>query len=179
MAKIQIINPIKFPYWDELLLTNPESDIYHTSAWARVLNETYRYRPLYFTIIEDGHLTGLVPIMEIKSILTGRRGVSLPFSDECSPVVSDANMFELLFRKILEYAKRAGWNHVELKGGQKQLSQHPASNVFAIHTLNLDTNIDDLFGFTALESLIECACFRGQAYDVEKRHCDGRCRCRT
>ena len=63
---LEIINPIDYPNWDELLLTNDQTTFFHTSDWAKVLCESYRYKPLYFTVIEDGKLSALIPIMEIK-----------------------------------------------------------------------------------------------------------------
>jgi hypothetical protein len=73
MTEIQIINPIEYPGWDELLLTSTQSTFFHTSAWAKVLSESYKYKPLYFTIIEKGMLSALIPVMEINSFLTGKR----------------------------------------------------------------------------------------------------------
>ena len=73
--EVEIINPIEYPGWDDLLLTNDQSSFFHTSAWASVLVESYSYTPLYFTIIEAGKLSALIPLMEIKSFLTGKRGI--------------------------------------------------------------------------------------------------------
>ena len=42
---ISIINPIKHPDWDDLLLTADRATFFHTTAWARVLSESYGYKP--------------------------------------------------------------------------------------------------------------------------------------
>lgn len=86
---IDIINPMDFRGWDDLLASAPECTFFHTSAWAKVLWETYHYRPLYFTLLNDNKLLALMPIMEVKSIFTGLRGVSLPFTDYCEPITTD------------------------------------------------------------------------------------------
>ena len=54
MNPITIVNPLEYPNWDELLLTNDQSTFFHTSAWARVLHASYKYKPLYFTSIDNG-----------------------------------------------------------------------------------------------------------------------------
>ena len=87
--KIQIINPIDYPDWDDLLLTNDQTTFFHTSAWAKVLCESYKYRPLSFTVIENGKLSALIPIMEVSSLLTGKRAVSLPVTDECHAITQN------------------------------------------------------------------------------------------
>ena len=113
---IQIINPIEHPGWDDLLRTADQASFFHTSGWARVLSETYGYEPLYFTIVDGDRLTGLIPVMEVKSFLTGKRGVSLPFTDMCEPVAEEQQTFEALLKEAAAYGRRAGWRHLEIRG---------------------------------------------------------------
>jgi hypothetical protein len=68
---LQIINPITYPGWDDLLLSTPDCSFFHSSAWARVLAESYSYTPKYFTMMDDGRLVALIPVMEVNSFLTG------------------------------------------------------------------------------------------------------------
>ena len=69
---LQILNPLTYPNWDELLLTHEDYSFFHTTAWARVLHESYGYKPLYFTAIENGRLSALIPVMEVNSFITGK-----------------------------------------------------------------------------------------------------------
>ena len=112
---IQIINPIEYPNWDELLLTNDKTTFFHTSAWAKVLHESYRYKPLYFTLIDNDKLEVLIPVMEIKSFLTGLRGVSLPFADHCPPIAKSEKDFNNTFNEVINCGKKADWKTIDLK----------------------------------------------------------------
>ena len=145
MSEIQIINPCTYPHWDDLLLTHPETTFFQTAAWAKVLSESYDYKPLYFTILEDGRLAGLVPIMEINSVLTGRRGVSLPFTDECHPIAKNDEYFETVMNTISDYGNRAGWKFVQIRGGQDYFKQAPANTIYCRHTLKLSSDVDLIF----------------------------------
>ena len=145
MSDIQIINPCTYPHWDELLETNDQTTFFHTAAWAKVLSESYGYKPLYFAIIEDGYLIGLVPIMEIDSVLTGRRGVSLPFTDECHPIAKNDKYFETVMNTISQYGKKAGWKYIQIRGGQDHFRQAPANTIYCQHTLKLSTDLDLIF----------------------------------
>ena len=58
--------------WDELLLTSDQSIFFQTSAWAKVLCESYNYTPLYFITKDDDRLSSLIPVMEVNSFLTGK-----------------------------------------------------------------------------------------------------------
>ena len=82
-ASVQIVDPLAIPDWDALVMSLPGHSFFHSSAWARVLEQTYGYKPIYFAKVENGKLSGLLPMMEVDSWLTGKRCVSLPFSDQC------------------------------------------------------------------------------------------------
>ena len=145
MPNIQIINPIEYPNWDEVLLTNPDSTFFHTSAWARVLHESYRYIPLYFTIIENGKMSSLIPIMGIKSFITGKRGVSLPFTDKCTPILKGENHYKDVTKTIIDYGKKVGWKYFELRGGNEYLSRKLHLTSFYFHYIDLTAGKHKVF----------------------------------
>jgi hypothetical protein len=138
MADVQIINPTSCLPWDDLLLTHPDTTFFHTAAWAKVLSESYGYKPLYFTIFDNGQLAGLIPVMEIDSFLTGKRGVSLPFTDICHPIADSDNIFRGLLECITQYGRRAVWKSIELRGGSGFLNGAPSSSEKFFHSIRID-----------------------------------------
>jgi len=134
---IEIIDPTQFPDWDSLILRHSEASFFHSAAWAKVLQKAYGFTPLYFTIFDGGLLSACLPVMEIDSFLTGRRGVSLPFSDYCEPLASSQEEFQELFTEATEYGKQHRWKSLELRGGGSFLATHPASSTYLLHTLDL------------------------------------------
>jgi CelD/BcsL family acetyltransferase involved in cellulose biosynthesis len=138
--KVELINPVEHPHWDDLLLTSDQTTFFHSSAWAQVLSESYGYIPRYFTAIENGKLIGLLPVMEIKSFLTGRRGVSLPFTDSCDPLAGDQDSFEALLNEAAEYGRQAKWKYIEIRGGSSFLANQPASAEHFVHCLDLNAD---------------------------------------
>jgi hypothetical protein len=142
---ISILNPLEHPDWDALLLTSDRATFFHTTAWARVLVESYGYQPLYFTLIEGGKLAGLIPVMEIKSFLTGKRGVSLPFTDICHPFADTAATFQALMDGLREYGHRAGWKFIEFRGGSDFFNGAPNCAEHFAHILDLHGSEQGLF----------------------------------
>jgi hypothetical protein len=79
----------------------------------------------------------LLPLMEVDSWLTGRRGVALPFTDHCDPLSESAADVQRLFQNALAWGRSRGWKSIELRGGRKDLSPAPASLAFYGHRLDL------------------------------------------
>ncbi|MBU0481705.1 MAG: GNAT family N-acetyltransferase [Proteobacteria bacterium] len=144
--QVQIINPIDSPRWDERILATGRATFFHSAAWAATLAETYRYRPCYFALLtDDQEIRAMVPLMEVQSFITGRRGVSLPFSDCCEHISENAIDTACLLACILYYGKKQGWNSLELRPGGKIAADRPLSNTYLGHTLSLSPGEEALF----------------------------------
>jgi len=141
---LTIVNPLEIPNWDDLIAEHEEAMIFHTSSWARVLRDSYGYKPCYMVSFENNRLKILVPIMEIKSFLTGTRGVSLPFTDFCPPLVSSGVSLEENLVQIFEFARKSSWKHVELRGATPGMDQISSSVVLINHTLALSKDPDEI-----------------------------------
>src|SRR5438045_8572700 len=71
----RIINPLCERDWDNWITSHPEATVFHSSAWARVLSEAYGHRPCYLRILTHGEPLALVPLMEVGTLFTRRRGI--------------------------------------------------------------------------------------------------------
>lgn len=142
---LKIVDPTEFPNWDSLVVFLSDYSFFYSSAWAKVLMEAYRYKPLYFCALEDERLCALLPVMEVSSFITGKRGVSLPFTDRCEPFVNDQVQFDALLAHAKEYGKPKGWSHFELRGGMPFLTGVSPSVSFLGHTLDLEIGEGRLF----------------------------------
>ena len=142
---LEVINPLKYPGWDELLLTNKNSSFFHTSFWAQVLSESYGYEPLYFTAVDNGKLSILISVMEVKSFLTGKRGVSLPFTDLCEPIIAPNFMEDEVWDFLIEYGEKAGWKYIEIRGGDVFEQCREPSSWYYEHILDLSQGVQEVF----------------------------------
>ncbi len=142
---IQIIDPTQYPSWDELLISTPGSSFFHTSSWAKVIKEAYGYTPKYFTEFDDGKILKLIPVMEVKNILNGRRGVSLPFTDYCDLISMGNNQLEDLLNHVIRYGKECNWTSLELRGRNNLLPLTSSSVTYLGHTLNLSKSEEEIF----------------------------------
>jgi hypothetical protein len=142
---LKVINPLDIPNWDEQILSLPGYSFFHSATWARVLFESYGYHPLYFTIFDGQAIKACLPVMGVKSFITGKRGVSLPFTDRCEPLASDPAQFDALIAQAKEYSERQGWKYLELRGGATFLNGTGPSTSYLGHTLDLTVGADRLF----------------------------------
>jgi CelD/BcsL family acetyltransferase involved in cellulose biosynthesis len=86
------------PRWNDYVDRHPFGCIFHHSAWREVLLRSFpQLKPFYFMAEnEDRNVVGAVPVMLVKSMLTGKRLVSLPFSLYNDPLVDSPEVFNQL-----------------------------------------------------------------------------------
>ncbi|NTV83266.1 MAG: methicillin resistance protein, partial [Bacteroidales bacterium] len=135
--QLTLINPVEQENWNNLLLNTPGCSFFHTADWADVLSRSYNYQPLYFCKTKDDKLDCLLPIMEVASPLTGKRGTCLPFTDFCEPLVGNQDQFQELISRAIELGRKRKWKYLEIRGGEKYLSEEKPSQVFLGHELDL------------------------------------------
>jgi hypothetical protein len=142
---MQIVNPIIYPEWDSLLLRSNNPSFFHTSVWAKVLETSYRFKPIYLTSIEKDQLVFLMPLMEVRSFLTGRRGVSLPFSDQCEPFIMNREYLQCAIDWAIDYGEKSRWKYIEWRDDSYSDERTPPSATFYAHELSLDMTEGELF----------------------------------
>jgi CelD/BcsL family acetyltransferase involved in cellulose biosynthesis len=130
--------------WNSKLAEHPGATIFHTTEWARVLQESYGYTPYYYRWQEAGG-SKLLCLSEVNSWLTGHRASSLPFADE-APALGVQNSEELqrILHSIFELAREQGWKRIEIRGIPKDWSGN-TSGSYITHELNLSASAEVLF----------------------------------
>ena len=132
-----IINPLQNPGWDLVIALHREAGCFHTSAWAKVLHKTYNHQPFYLQFSRGRRLAALIPLMEVHSAFTGRRGVCLPFSDVCEPLIFDPEVTGVVKDRLVRFARERRWKHLEIRGGKSFQATSSSATRFYGHTLDL------------------------------------------
>lgn len=142
---ISFVDPVTANKWDELILNYPAFSFFHTSSWAKVLLETYQFKPHYLMAEEGSSLKVALPLMEVKSWLTGNKAICLPFSDYCEPLVSKGVNFKEILNLVIDYCKKLKLDYLEIRGGSEFLDNTLGSPCGYNHILDLTFSKEQLF----------------------------------
>jgi len=143
------IDPLKDRRWDDFVRSHPRASLFHCSGWLEALSRTYGYKPIAYTTSAAGEeLENAIIFCRVESWLTGRRLVSLPFSDHCEPLVDTTEDRVLLSAALQRDAERERWNYVEIRplGSFRLVTPYCHTAItYAFHQLNLEPDIDTIF----------------------------------
>ena len=149
VANVYEINPLLDSRWEALVSSHPRASLFHSTNWLKTLQTAYGYEPLVVTTCSPGApLTNGLVFCRVKSWLTGRRFVSLPFSDHCEPLVNNSFELDDLLLQMKRYVDADKWKYIEIRpiscqpGGQSGLSR---SISYSFHCLDLRKSTGELF----------------------------------
>ena len=110
------------------LLALPEACTFHHPAWIEALHATYGYRAFVAAVPDGaGGVSAGLPIMEVNSLLTGRRWVALPFSDHCCPLAADAAARDALVDELAALRAAGAAPRIEVRWALTPAAAHSAS----------------------------------------------------
>lgn len=147
--KLYCFDPLVDVRWDVFLQKHPRASVFHSTQWLNALIKTYGYKVVAYTATPPNRdLENAVVFCRINSWLTGRRLVSLPFSDYCDPLVNDEEG-PALVADILQTELSPKSGYVELR----PLVPCPVLSRcgfrtaidYAFHELDLTPSLDALF----------------------------------
>jgi CelD/BcsL family acetyltransferase involved in cellulose biosynthesis len=146
---IYTFDPLNDSRWTEFLAKHPRASVFHSLPWLEALHETYGYQPIVYTSAPPGQaLQNGIVFCRIKSWITGRRLVSLPFSDHCDPLLSDGESATALFAFIREDLVRQRMDYVEFRPIEEldgKAEQLVPCDSYCFHEIDLDRAPDVLF----------------------------------
>lgn len=105
--------------WQRYVSKHAEALPYHYPRWSQVLQETFGYRPAALGCVTDsGQLTGVLPLMEKRSLLAGVYLSSLPCTPFAGPCADDPASTRILLAGAAERvdSSSARWLQVKSVG---------------------------------------------------------------
>ena len=147
---VHIIDPLVDMRWPGFLERHPEASVFHTPEWLAALRRTYDYEPVVYTTSEPSQeLANGIPFCRIKSWLTGKRLVSLPFSDHCQPLVDEPDSYLEVLAELDKERQRDGLRYVELRPSSGALpcgsqDSYRAGARFYSHVIDLSDESDEI-----------------------------------
>jgi lipid II:glycine glycyltransferase (peptidoglycan interpeptide bridge formation enzyme) len=146
---VRRFDPLNDSRWDIFVKKHPRASLFHSSAWLQALYHTYGYLAIGYTTSGDHEeLENAIAFCRVESWLTGRRLVSLPFSDHCELLVEDKDSLRTLLSAVEEDARRDKLRYFEVRPLtplDAASSANATTTQYTFHELDLGSDLETLF----------------------------------
>ncbi|MFQ5413044.1 MAG: FemAB family XrtA/PEP-CTERM system-associated protein [Phycisphaerae bacterium] len=83
--------------WDAYVQSHPHGTLFHTTAWYRAVKQSFPHDGHYLIAHRGDRVVGVLPMFLVKSWLTGRMLVSVPYGVGGGIIADDADATAALF----------------------------------------------------------------------------------
>lgn len=101
--------------WDEFVLGHPEGTFFHRHAWGGVARQVFGHPTHQLTVRRGGALSGVLPLVELRSQLFGRALIANGFCVGGGPIAADAGSFDDLLDQAERLGRKLEVDYVELR----------------------------------------------------------------
>jgi FemAB-related protein (PEP-CTERM system-associated) len=149
--------------WDQFVRGQAESTGYHLWAWQNVFTSAFGSTCPYLLVRRDGTVTGVLPLVEIRSRLFGRALSSLPYVNYGGALAADDASRAALVERATDLARQRSLSYVLLRHSKRLFPALPARDHKVTMLLPLQGSGDAMW--SALDRKV-----RNQIRKAEKSH---------
>lgn len=102
--------------WNRSLGDLPAASFYHLFEWKTVNEAEFGHKTFYLASIDGESVTGVLPLVLIRSRLFGRILCSLPFVNYCGPAAATPAVEAKLVQEACEIARAEKVDYLEIRG---------------------------------------------------------------
>jgi FemAB-related protein (PEP-CTERM system-associated) len=128
--------------WTHFVSTCPDATFFHRIEWREIIEGVFGHRTHYLLAEQGGHITGVLPLAEVKSLLFGHSLVSLPFAVYGGAAVSNDHTRGVLHTAAADLAHKLGVGHLELRNRAPYERAWPQQNLFVTFRKPIEPSVE-------------------------------------
>ncbi len=119
---IHQLSPPELAAWDEFVLAHPHGSPFHTTAWMKSIEETYKFAPMYLMASEGSLVRAVLPLFLVDNFLTGKALISSPYAVYGGILADSAGVQQEMAQHLRVRADFLQVQYVELRNAYPEQS---------------------------------------------------------
>ncbi len=116
--------------WNVYVSSKPQATFCHRAEWHTVLQASSGIKTHYLYAEQEGVISGILPLAEIKSLLFGHTLVSTPFCVYGGVCSDSEEINALLLERACSLAEELGVDYLEVRNTQKMTGQWTSKDFY-------------------------------------------------
>lgn len=137
---IKLLEPFDCQRWDEYVKQSEAATFFHLSAWQQVMEQAFSHKTYYVFTEQEGRITGILPLVHIKSLLFGNTLISNAFCVYGGIIASNPEAFLALQHYAQNLARELEVDCLEMRNRQQQHPDWPHKQLYVTFRKELDAD---------------------------------------
>lgn len=137
---IKLLEPVDHQRWDQYVEVSDKATFFHLSAWQRVIQQAFSHKTYYVFAEQEGEISGILPLVHVKSLLFGNTLISNAFCVYGGIVASNDQAFQELQNYAQKLARELDVDCLEMRNRQKLHADWPHKQLYVTFRKELDAD---------------------------------------
>jgi FemAB-related protein (PEP-CTERM system-associated) len=116
--------------WEAFVMACPDATFFHRIGWREIFQDVFRHRTHYLLAERAGEVVGVLPLVQLRSMLFGHALVSLPFAVYGGVASTDAQATAALHARAHDLGRELGVQHLELRNREAREPDWPRQDLY-------------------------------------------------
>ncbi len=116
--------------WDRFVFACPQGTFFHRVGWREIYEDVFRHRTHYLLAERGERIVGVLPLVELKSLIFGHSLVSLPFAVYGGAATDDTQARSALNAAAAALGRELGVAHLELRNREASEPLWPRQDLY-------------------------------------------------
>jgi FemAB-related protein (PEP-CTERM system-associated) len=161
-------NPRFEQVWDQFVRSSPSGTVFHLSTWRRVVEKAFRVTPHYLMATKGEEVRGVLPLFEIRGVLSGHVFVSVLYGVYGGLCATDSAARLVLLDEARQLAVRQRVRYIELRHRYDPEPALPTKSRYSVFAKPLDPNPE--VNYEAIPRKQRRMIRQGMKHGLESRH---------
>ena len=131
--------------WDDFVKANNEATFFHQAGWKEVISKAFGHDTYYIYVEHNGLITGILPLVHIKSLFFGNSLVSIAPRVYGGIVANDEESYITLDEESCRLATVLGVDYLEMRNQVQKTPERPHKELYVSFRKKLDSDVEKNF----------------------------------
>jgi len=138
--KIELLDENRKAAWEDYVDGHPHATFYHRVGWKKVMEKSFGHKTYYLMALQDENITGILPLVHLKSFLFGSMLCSLPFMGIGGICADNDGVETALLDAAGGLLKELKGDYLELRSTKRSKADIPVKTHKVTMTVELDSD---------------------------------------
>lgn len=137
---IKTLDNSSIQQWDDFVDNSSSATFFHKAGWKEVIEKAFGHNTYFLYVENQGKITGILPLVHVKSMLFGNSLSSCAFCVYGGIVADDEQSYIELDKKACELAEELGVDYLEMRNRIQITPERPFKELYVTFRKELDSN---------------------------------------
>lgn len=142
---IKTLDVSNYSRWDSFVEATADATFFHQSGWKDVIEKAFGHKAYYLYVENNGQISGILPLVHVKSLLFGNSLVSTAFCVYGGIVANDEQSYIELDKEACRLAEELAVDCLEMRNRVQKAPERPHKELYVTFRKELDPDVEKNF----------------------------------